>query len=206
MNDAPDRELARAYRASLDAAGCPDDERLAALVVGELTGDERADVADHVVRCARCAASYRDLLELHAAAGAEPSPARSPLASRAWWLSAGVAALLVLGVALFMPRPTAPDPAVLRGGGEVAAWPAGTLDESPLEFRWPAQALADGYTVELFDREARPIWSAASAEPRLVLDPDQRALIDAGGGYYWIVRVGGNVATSKLGPYRFRVE
>ena len=78
----PDDDVAawrRAYRSTLAAEprGCPGDEALAALALGELDGDERARVADHVAPCVRCAGDYRLLAELHREAS-RPAASRWP--------------------------------------------------------------------------------------------------------------------------------
>lgn len=60
------------YRAlqSEHVEACPGDERLAALVVGEIEGEAREALADHVVGCRPCSEAYRDLLRIHQAVSA----------------------------------------------------------------------------------------------------------------------------------------
>lgn len=89
----------------MGSENCPPEESLAALAVegSGLSPEERLALGDHVVSCRRCAALYRDLLDLHreaqraapqalgdrpAVSSASPLPAR---AKRAWILAAAAA-------------------------------------------------------------------------------------------------------------------
>lgn len=99
----------RAWRSLQEAgsASCPPAEALAALAVGEPVGaspEERLALADHVASCRRCAALYRDLLDLHREAQRAAPPERvegaagapRPRAGRAWVLAAAALAALFL--------------------------------------------------------------------------------------------------------------
>ena len=70
MDDAELKDWRQAYRGLQEAgsAACPPAEALAALAVPEdarLAPEERLTLADHVASCRRCAALYRDLIDLH---------------------------------------------------------------------------------------------------------------------------------------------
>src|SRR5262249_61691505 len=91
-------DLRRAYR-DLQEPGsgtCPAPETLAALATGELAGEERLRVADHVVRCRSCTDNAQILMQTDAeaggarrAAGARLARAPGPPAAAAGLVGAG---------------------------------------------------------------------------------------------------------------------
>lgn len=190
------------------ASPCPDDERLAALVTGELSGAERERVADHVVVCRRCAEAYRTLAELHAEAQRR-SAARGRL--RPWAVAAGL--VLVTGLALLAGRAGrwAPgrDPGdVLRsttaGQGVVPA-PGAVLAAAPPGFRWPPLAGAPS-RLRLFDAEAELVWeSAVEGDGALSLPGEVAARLRSGASYYWVVESEAGGARRRLGPFWFEI-
>jgi anti-sigma factor RsiW len=113
-------------------------ERLSAWLDGELTAEERREVAAHLEVCTACSRELALLKELDAALGtlAAPLPAQLPervLARlqprrRYGWQSLAMAASLVLGIALggalaqnFYPYVTPAVTAAANGNGEVLA-------------------------------------------------------------------------------------
>jgi hypothetical protein len=68
----------QAYRSLQDpgSLSCPPEDRLIALVLHEPTHAERAELADHIVRCRRCTDLYQLLLRVrHDRMAARPAPA-----------------------------------------------------------------------------------------------------------------------------------
>jgi hypothetical protein len=183
------------------SAACPPDEELAALALGEVRGDARLALADHVVGCRRCAESHRTLLELHAAAG----PARA----RTWIAAASAAAAAaVLALSLSAPPP-APDASgdVRRGAAAAGVEPApgGTLDRPPSRLRWPPQPGARGYQVRMYDATGDGLWSSTTLDVTLLeLDGKATRPLEAGHAYFWTVEVVGRPG-ARLGPFWFQL-
>jgi hypothetical protein len=199
-----------AYRTGLEPTprGCPGEEALADLVTGEIAEVTRARVADHLVRCARCADDYRTLSTLH-------REAARPASGRRWWIPALAAAAALAAVALLLPW--APGerggaegarPSPLRGRPAVAVEPrdGAVLDAIPSRLTWSAQLAATGYVVRLYDASGARLWSASSTAPTIDLPDALPGTPGAAGEYYWTVEVQGTVVISKLGPYWFEVR
>lgn len=209
MRDARETETERsddlaawreAYGAEVSETGgaCPAEERLAALAVGEMTGDERTELADHVVGCPRCAAAYRTLAELHeAAAELSPGSVRRPTRRRAWLVGAAAAAAIVAALALaLLDLPLGPaGDRVVRGtdslvletdpadGARLAA-PPERLRWSPAEEPGPAAT----YRVVLYDAESVPLWKSESTKEAAVeIPPAVRERLTPG-AYYWRIQ------------------
>jgi hypothetical protein len=197
-----------AYRSTLAGApgpGCPGQDALASLAVGDLPPGDRVRVADHVVACAACASDYRILAELHREASARAR-------TRGSWRAAAVAAVVVAALAgVLAPGDKTPalDPDRPRGRpGTRAVTPApdAALAAAPAELSWPAEPLALGYRVRLFDARAEPIWESPAAQTTSrPLPQDVRERLRAGGGYFWIVDVGAEAAPHRLGPFWFHL-
>jgi len=209
MAPEPDDDVAswrRAYRSTLTAApgDCPGDEALAALALGELDGEARARVADHVVACARCADDVRLLGEMH----------REASRGRTRWpgLRVAAAAAAVVAVAaglLLHGRVPATDDDRLRGGDRpqaVAPLPDARLADAPAELAWRAAEGARAYRLRLFDARAEPVWeSGLSAETSRPLPAEIRARLRPGASYFWIVDVQGPEPATRLGPFWFHL-
>ncbi len=206
---------------------CPGDEALAAMVVGELTSQDQAHLADHIVSCAACAAGYRTLRELHSEAVTTPtsieavSSGRSlqaPRRRRSGLMMLAAAAMILLAVAAFrfsgpVFLPPADDSALRSdsGGSDSEGMPVlpadgAVLFEVPTSLTWPSLVAATSYQVRLFDANAEPLWeSAAVLESRVDLPP---AIVDGlavGQSYFWVVRPSGSVDRRELGPFWFEV-
>jgi hypothetical protein len=107
MDDPELKDWRRAYRRLQEAGSeaCPPDEALAALALGEVSEQERTELADHVASCRRCAATYRDLLDVHReaqraeAAVTNPGATAAPRRRTAWAVAAaaGLAAVSLAG-------------------------------------------------------------------------------------------------------------
>lgn len=209
MRDAREAEAKRsddlavwreAYGAEVSAAGgaCPAEERLAALVVGEMTGAERTELADHVVGCPRCAAAYRTLAELHeTVADLSPGGVRRPTRKRAWLLAGAAAAAVVAALALaLLDLPLGPaGDRVVRGPDslELETDPAdgARLAAPPERLRWSPAEEPDPvatYRVVLYDAESVPLWkSEPTKEAAVEIPPAVRERLTPG-AYYWRIR------------------
>jgi anti-sigma factor RsiW len=209
----------RAYRDGLPEGSpdCPSEEELVSLVVGEASADERARLADHLVACARCAATYRTLGDLHReASSAGRRAGRVTWTQRRLVVWAAAAVLLVaVGVALRVAPvrlPTGgPQGEVMRGRPLTAApvepEQGARLATPPRRLAWKAEDAGATYRVVLYDVESVPIWeSDRTSEPALALPSTVQDRLARGGTFYWRVRV-----ESERGPgvsplYRFEVS
>jgi hypothetical protein len=211
VRDETPRELAAwraAYRAGMLAgsASCPGEDELAALAVGELAGEPRAAVADHVASCRRCADGHRLLLDLHAEAGG-----RSPSRVRTWIAGASVAAALAGALLVWRPAwtPDAPSAAPLRGAagqGAVEPRPGAVLASAPAVLAWTARPAARGYRARIYDADGDLLWeSGAVTAARLALAPEAAAALRPGHEYFWTVDVDGVAPGERLGPFWFQI-
>jgi anti-sigma factor RsiW len=108
-------------------------ERLSAWLDGELTQEERREMAAHLEVCAACRRELALLERLDAALGRLEAPTPAGLADgvldrlkprrRYWWQSLAMAASLILGIALggTLARDFYPYQASSNGNGEVLA-------------------------------------------------------------------------------------
>lgn len=191
---------------SAGGAGCPPDETLAALVIGEAENPERAALADHVSSCRRCAQSFRTLLELDREAG---RLRRRRIPPTAWAAAAAIAVVALAGGVLWLGpglrAPQAVDGGALRAPA-AALRPAAdaVLAEPPESFSWTPQAGATGYRVRLYDESAGLIWESPAvveSSAPLAAPPS----LATGGAYFWTVEVEGPAVRSRLGPFWFRI-
>ncbi|MGH9382488.1 MAG: zf-HC2 domain-containing protein [Thermoanaerobaculia bacterium] len=212
METPEERAWREAYQSGMQtgSGACPGNETLAALVLGELSGNERAALVRHVSECRRCAEGYRTLLALHAEAGSM-LPRR-----RMRWPAVAAAAVLAVGLGVtlvWLARtggPGAVDDAV-RGGSvdEKAVDPAdgAVLPSPPVALSWPADADATGYRVRLYDSAAEPLWeSHPIASSEIELPPSVREDLIAGQAYFWVVEVAGSSTGRRQGPYWFELS
>jgi len=204
-------DLRRAYR-DLQEAGspaCPAPETLAALATGELEGDERRRVADHVVRCRSCTDSTQILMQTDAEAGGSRRAAGARTARVSGLLAAAVAFVVAAGALVW--NSARRDEAVRGNAKEApaAVTPAdgSTLAQAPAEFRWPARPQAEGYRLKLFASNGDAQWEAdAGKAQQLSLPEAERARLQAGKGYFWTVEVQTPLEKQKLGPYSFTLR
>lgn len=151
-----------------------DDATWERLAMGELDAAARARVADHVTRCASCAALWRGLAMLEdGARDFDPGvPAASrPVAPRRWWpmaaAVAAVAAALLLWIAV-RPRSAPPVDDVRRGSAEPAVIgvvaPAAHAG-APIALAWAGVAGADAYVIEVFTADGTRAWRGEAAAP-----------------------------------------
>jgi hypothetical protein len=212
--DRPDEtaEWRRAYREALPAgtAGCPSDEELASLLLGEVEAGARMRLADHLVSCRRCVAAYRTLAELQREAAGEPAPAgRWPLRRLAGW-AAAAALLVAAGLALVALPPVERDGEVVRGPADAAKPvdpPHGArLAAPPRRLTWAEEADGAIYRVVVYDEESAPLWeSERTRRPILELPATVRDRLATGGTFYWRVRIEGESGRGATPLYRFEV-
>lgn len=212
MEDPEFRGWRAAYQAGMRAGSdaCPDDETLAALVLGELRGDERERLAVHVTECRRCAASYRTLRAVHAEARHGPAGRR-----RMRWPAVAAAAVVAAGLGVSLvwlarDSPSTRTDETVRGSApleeRVRPVADAVLETPPAHLSWPAQVGATGYRVRLYDETASVLWKGSRVvEPRIVVEDEAQAALVAGGAYFWTVDVEGPVTRSRLGPFWFRI-
>lgn len=209
MNRDPLGEVYRRLQAPGSPA-CPAPERLADLVLGQVSGEERERLADHVVACRRCSEDARILLETHREArgelGAEAVPGR-----RRWFALAAAAVLAVAALGILLLRQVPEIESAERGSAPRAAGltppDAAALNEPPAHFAWPATAGAEGYRLKLFRDSGDILWeSDRFGATQIELPPDRRALLERGRSYFWVVEVEGSLERTRLGPFTFRVE
>lgn len=187
-----------AYR-RLQAPGtdrCPDADRLAALVTGEVADDQRRDLADHAVGCRRCSQDLRDLLELHG----EAAPALGRGAAtrggssrrRAGWIAVAATIVVAAGLTLVLREPAPPPVTIERGVAEEASGtvPAdgAQLPAAPECFVWRAAPDGEPSWVVLYDVESNVLWrSPRTTAGEVVITEDVRVALERGGTYYWRV-------------------
>lgn len=204
-----DRDLApyrAAYRYSLaqSAEPPPTDEELAALVAGELDGEERDRVVLQMLKSPEAMEKHRILEELHRQATERGS------AQRRWLQGAGIAAALVLAVSVWALAPrlmTPPDERVVRSQDTNVSPPNGAEIAKPPEIlRWPSQAGASSYRVKVRDAAANVIWSAESGDASQIEVPqDLSDRLSAGGTFLWTVEATFGGSVDELGPYSFEI-
>jgi len=201
--------LRRAYRSLLTerSDACPDGDAMVELVAGDLPGEERERLADHIVACRSCASDYRRLREVHALASARIRPAHS---RRPIWIAVAACTLAVAGTLIAVR--SARHGETLRGAAAEAASavtpPDGVaLDAPPPVFRWPAQKGAEGYRVRLFSSAGDELWQAdAGLEDRIAVPAAVAGRLPRGAGYFWTVEVRLALETQRLGPYTFSLK
>jgi len=185
--------------------GCPPPEALAALVTGELAGEERQRAADHVVRCRRCSETSQILFQTHASALGQ-SRARGVRLMRIVGVAAAAAVAVLAGRLLLAPRP---EPAVERGPSlsiSVAPADGANLSGAPGQFEWPSENDAESYRVKLFDDSGDLLWQSEPArETRTALPASERGLLKPGKAYFWNLEIQGRLEKRRLGPFRFRL-
>jgi hypothetical protein len=194
---------------------CPEDQRLAAMVLGELDAIERDPLADHVTLCHRCSRRVRDLLDLHRAAGASGEQApRAPGRSRflGWFAAAAAVLIVAVGAGWLLRDAGAPHPAAPTMRGSEALTEAveptdrARLTEAPTRLHWTTKDSPASYRVVLYDRESTPIWESDWVTGGSVSLPvDVQLQLRPGDSYLWRVfsRVGIEERQSPV--YRFEL-
>lgn len=186
--------LREAYSAALGsgkvrAAGGrhPSPEAIAALARREGGETERLATLDHVMSCPECRADF-DLLHAVERAGAESGAARRG-ARRSWYVSAALAAsvLLALGVGRMMTTSGGDD--VTRGGepGALSLLMPRTeaVAGNALTFVWSSAPGARKYALEVLDAGGGVVLAAET--PDTAVSPALAAGL-AAGNYTWWVR------------------
>ena len=194
------REVAR-WRHAVDAfvrrdsewgaaeQGCLDDQTIAALADGSMTGPARESAVEHLAICARCRSSVASVARalvsptVRDAIDALDRPSRRP------WLRVviPIAALATLALIL-VPYPREVDPTIHRAP-VTPPEPAPIAPSGPTSsvqvLRWHAVTGADRYRVTLFDEEGGVLWESALADTVAGLPSD--VSLEPGRTYFWIV-------------------
>lgn len=201
-------ELRELYRQELQRPGteeCPDDERLASLALGEIEGDERDRLADHVVQCSACAESTRLLMELHREARTRRP--RSLWSSNLVRFLAAAVVLVALGV-LLRGTPLWNAPGDVERGTGVTTTPedGAELTSPPRRLTWPRQTGASSYRVRLYDSTANLLWESEIGDrPAIELPTSVADDLESGSSYFWTVELDGAREAGRLGPFWFRL-
>ena len=183
---------------------CPPDEELVSLVLGELTGDRRDSLADHVVSCRLCADGVRILYETHR----EASGARLGAPVRRWISVAAVAAALAI-VGVLVVRGPGRAPSAERGtvlqSVAVVPYDGAVLLEPPSRLQWPSRSGAESYRAKLYRDSGELVWdSGAIVSASTDLPTDVRTRLGTG-SYYWVVEIESSLGRERSGPFSFRV-
>jgi hypothetical protein len=213
-------ELAEVYREGIRRgtwpdAGCPSGAELERLALGEAGAAERVRLADHLVECAQCAATVRDLRSLagwaeraERAAG-ERRTGTGTAGTRRWLLPLAAALAVALGGAVLWTQWVEPPPdtdAVRGVEAAVTPAPGAELARFPDRFDWPDQRGATGYRVRLLDAGGEVVWESAWRSESWCPAPEMPGAGDGERGYLWTVEVRGFVPRSRLGPYPFMLR
>lgn len=188
---------------------CPEDDRLAALTVGEIEGAEREELGDHVVSCRPCSDRFRDLAQLHEAASSDASKRRSRMA----WGAVAAVTLVALVTVVAVRQVDTPQgvPEGLRGGATVGApiEPAdrAALTAPPAGISWQPIEDAESYQLLLFDRAGGALWQSEVIETTSVELPGEvRARIEPPGPYLWRIRYVVRLERLETDLRRFTIE
>jgi len=134
-------------------AHCPDAERLAAYLDGQLFPEQRERLEEHLAACSACATAVADSLRFHAAAEPATRELRFPPPPTRWAAAAAVLALV-----------SVPPMAWLVAGVDGAPWrhdPRSPLIAATAEARPLAPRLTGGFRWA----PAKDTWRSASAAP-----------------------------------------
>ena len=172
-----------------ETADCPDELLVADFVDGRLTPQNRAQVIEHLLTCARCRALVKATSDL---AANEVTPVGQAHRQRLrWTLPVGLAAAAVL-VLLLLPRghddstpglrePTltstiAPSPITPAPGASVAR-----VDS----LVWSSVPKAEQYRVRLYDGEGSVLWTLETPDTSAALPDSLRLQLRV--PYFWRV-------------------
>jgi hypothetical protein len=236
--DGSENDLRDAYRAATGRppGPCPDAEALASLtgaVGGPVDEAIRAQVVDHVARCANCADELKTLFALRevidtavfAPAGVQdhsddPAPLRWLTAWARWRSNPArsipvmlVVLAAVLGVTYVVWRSTYNAPIVDERERSATAWviatvpsDRATLATAPNRLEWTSAAAAESYRVTLYDAESTPIWeSPIVSTPFVDIPGDVRARLTAGQPVFWRVVALSGIDRRESGLHRFTI-
>ncbi len=204
-----DEQLRAAYQKGMtrgrDRSGCPDAERLAAVVDGSASEAERLDVLRHVSGCADCRAD----IELLRTAGDVAERVMQP-----WWTSRPVLALAaalvvaVGGVTLWQQSGGPPGTEIVRDGPAAAVSlvtpPEGSVEGMPLRFVWSRVPGAIRYQLEVLDAAGVAVVTGSTADSTFAV-ADAPQLVAAEEYRWWVqaVMTDGTQLRSALRRFRF---
>ena len=172
------------------AAGCLDDETIAALAEGSLDGAARDVAMGHIAGCARC----RSAVSSVARALADPAVSQEVRATsrprlRLLTIASGIAAAAIVAV-VAIPWRSADDasthraPTITAAAGPVLTAPVGVVANARA-LRWTGVAGADRYRVTLFDATGSVVYETQTSDTDAEL-PDTIS-VQRGSRYFWKV-------------------
>ena len=175
---------------------CPSSDELVLGALGELSGDRRAKLADHLIECSDCS---KEILLVQLPEDPRGLDSRRFVPRVAWWRRVtAVAAGLVLCASLLWllsPRST-DDPPFMRGEAHVTD-PAFALDriEPPHEavldafpevLAWQAARPGASFRVDLYDFEMTELWkSPILSSSTATIPAEVRERMVRGRRYFW---------------------
>ena len=136
----------------------------------------------------------------------------------AFKLSGALAAVLILSGALAVFTVRSNRGSLPHSGGEgglrsqavAVDAPVGDLDSRPVELRWQAVPGAATYSVEILEVDRHSLWKSATAQIRLSIPANIRALMAPGKTLLWQVSAvnssGAVLATSGFQKFRVKVK
>lgn len=130
------------------------------------------------------------------------APSSSSQNARIRWSWIGATAAVAIALVIVL-QPRAPDSQrTLRGGSGSASQRLGK--EFRVEngiFRWPSQAKAARYRLEVFDESLQPIFRVSKlTRPSYETTPAQRVALEKVAGFYWSVTIIDDQGTSSTSP------
>lgn len=206
MNEDRLREVytAAVERGAVPSAGHASPEAIAALARREGTEAERLATLDHVMSCRECRADF-DLLRAVERAGAETGSVKSG-ARRAWFVSAALAAtvLLAVGIGRMVMKQGGDD--IPRGGeaGAITLLRPGTeaVAGDSLTFIWSPAPGARKYSLEVLDAGGNVVLMAEA--PDTVSTPGVATGLPPGDYKWWVRATTSDARTvrSQVRPLR----
>jgi len=179
---------------SREGAACLDDQRIAALAEGSVTGPALEAGVDHLAVCHRCRGAVSSVTRALAVGSiAREVDLPGPQTAPRWARYAVPVAAAAAVAALFFVQSESPSgtEAPLHREGQAATAPA-PVAISPTGptttvrvLRWHAVPGADRYRITLFDELGTVLYETTLADTLAEL-PTQVG-IEAGRSYYWIV-------------------
>jgi len=208
---------------------CRFKDRIDDYLLNRLSEDKAAEFEEHYFNCAGCFAelSAREEILRVVKTGdvfqTAPEPVETAAESPAWlrrlgafltpqqWALAGAAALVLIAVAIILPRRpgTAPEFVLtgdaVRGGAITLVFPVTDVRTSPEPFKW--EDYGEGIEYRFSISNHAPLWETTTTETSILLPEEIRAKLVPGETYIWQVKGfkkdGTLVATSS--KVRFKV-
>ncbi|MCH9651497.1 MAG: zf-HC2 domain-containing protein [Deltaproteobacteria bacterium] len=193
---------------------CLADDRLEALLAGQLSDKDRRSVAEHLARCSDCSSRYQALSRNPAKAGDPGRFSRSSPGLKRWWpLAAAIVLTAGAGLVINLTQPPTPLEDVLRSGRSfgAAVKPAdgAVLSAAPGRFEWREEGEPRRYRLQLYGEkpgtrvpgttEETPLWESPWLEtPTAELPPSLRQELAKGGIFHWRISTENTDSTENI--------